>query len=244
MKIIKIYDKNDESKFTFEIEGEHSLECDNIYNRLDNDNNQIEDFDNFKNLWITQFNKENDYKSKNFIRICQNIYNNKIWSFKYTEAKISNFINEWKRNTNRFNKTYFLENPMNRRGYIYLRNYTFTQTCTNKNKIVNTEFFIWASDFLIIRLRNSDYLKIDATFHYPKDFKQFLIIMYYDNVLERYIPAFYIIMNNKNECSYDLIFDNVTRLINMGFRDIKYFKTITTDNDTALINFVKNFSLI
>ena len=135
----------------------------------------------------------------------------------------------------------FLKIPKNRRGFIYLRNYTFTQTCTNKNKIVNTEFFIWASDFLIIRLRNSDYLKIDATFHYPKDFKQFLIIMYYDNVLERYIPAFYIIMNNKNDCSYDLIFENVTRLINMGFREIKYFKTITTDNETALINSVKKF---
>ena len=69
MKIIKIYNKHDDSKFTFEIEGEHSLECDNIDNRLDNDNNQIEDFDNFKNLCITQFNKENDYKRKNFLNM-------------------------------------------------------------------------------------------------------------------------------------------------------------------------------
>ena len=106
---------------------------------------------------------------------------------------------------------------MNRRGYKYLRNYTYTQTYGNKNKIINKEFFIWASDFLILRLRNSEYLKIGATFHYPKDFKQFLIIMYYDSVLERYIPAFYIIMNNKKECSYDLIFENLTILINMGF---------------------------
>ena len=48
MKIIKIYDKNDNSKYNFEIEGEHSLECDNIYNRLDNDNKQIDDFDILK----------------------------------------------------------------------------------------------------------------------------------------------------------------------------------------------------
>ena len=48
-------------------------------------------------------------------------------------------------------------------------------------------------------------------------------------------------MNNKKESTYDLTFDNVTRLINMGFRKIKYFKTITTDNEIALINSVKKY---
>ena len=48
-------------------------------------------------------------------------------------------------------------------------------------------------------------------------------------------------MNNKYEYTYDLIFENVTKLINMGFKDKKYFKTITTDNEIALINSVKKY---
>ena len=130
---------------------------------------------------------------------------------------------------------------MNKRGFKYLRNYTYTQIYSNKNKIIKNEFLIFADDFLILRLRNSDYLKIDVIFHFPKDFKQFLIIMYYDSVLERYIPSFYNVTNNKKECCYDLIFINVTRLINMGFSKIKYLKTITTDNEIEWINSVKKY---
>lgn len=65
--------------------------------------------------------------------------------------------------------------------------------------------------------------------------------MYYDNIILKYLPAFYIVMNNKQECTNDLIFQTVIKFINMGFNEIKNFKTITTNDELALINIVKKY---
>lgn len=146
-------------------------------------------------------------------------------------------INEWKNKNKRFNKYYFLDNIYNRRNERYLRNYTNTQTFYSaKQKLIDSEFFIWASDFLILRTRDSEYLKINSTFHYPKGFAQLMIIMYYDQVIDKYIPSIYIIMNSKNESTYDLILENVYKLVNIGLKTKKIFKSITTDNELGLIN--------
>ena len=90
--------------------------------------------------------------------------------------------------------------------------------------------------FLILRTRDSEYLKIDSTFHYPKGFAQLMIIMYYDQVIDKYIPSIYIVMNSKTESTYDLVLENVYKLINIELKTKKIFKCITTDNELGLIN--------
>ena len=43
-------------------------------------------------------------------------------------------------------------------------------------------------------------------------------------------------MNSKTESTYDLVLENVYKLINIGLKTKKIFKCITTDNELGLIN--------
>ena len=240
MKIIQIINKNGKTKYEFI--GNHSEECNNIYNRNENENIQIYDYERYKVLCEAEFNLEPEYKRKNFINICQRIYNGNVWKFKYSESRISNFIKEWKLKSNKFTKYYFLEKILNKRGIQYLKEYKYHEVYNyNTNRIDINEFFIWGSDFQIIRLRNSDFLKIDATFHFPKKFTQTLIIMYYESLIDRYIPTFYVAMNSKTECISEEVISSISNLINRGYSEAKIFKTITTDNEQALVNAINKY---
>lgn len=142
MKIKKLWNIN-KTDFKFEIEGERSDDCNNIYIRDNNINADITEYENYKNLCTIKSNSQQEYNRKNFINICQKIYNSKNWSFKLTESKISNFINNWLINSNKFKIFHFLENPLKRRSFQYLRNYTYTQAYNKtKKKITKIEFFI------------------------------------------------------------------------------------------------------
>ena len=65
--------------------------------------------------------------------------------------------------------------------------------------------------------------------------------MYYDELIERKIPALFIIMNSKCENAYNEIFQNIKNMINFKenenyINEKNSFITITTDNELALIN--------
>lgn len=94
---------------------------------------------------------------------------------------------------------------------------------------------------MLIRLRQSEYLKIDSTFHYPKGYSQFLIIMYYDQILDKYIPGIFVIMNSKNEAAYDAVFETVNKILKIGYDKKINFKGITTDNEQGLINSIHKY---
>ena len=64
--------------------------------------------------------------------------------------------------------------------------------------------------------------------------------MYYDNNIEKKIPAFYILMNSKTECAYNEIFTSIKEILTFGLNKTYNFKTITTDNEDELNNSICN----
>ena len=85
----------------------------------------------------------------------------------------------------------------------------------NNNKIIPFESIIWGVYLLINKLKESEHLYIDATFHTPKEFLQLLIIMCYDTLLNINISVFYIVMNSKTEKPYDIVFYNINQILFM-----------------------------
>ena len=111
---------------------------------------------------------------------------------------------------------------------------------SNKKNPIPSEYFIWSTSQIISRARLTSHLFIDGTFHHPSGFSQLLIIIFKDIVTSDYLPGFYILMSNKTEILYDLIFKSVIRILTQNNIYQLQIKTITTDTELALINAVKN----
>ena len=92
---------------------------------------------------------------------------------------------------------------------------------------------------MISRARISKHLFIDGTFHHPIKYAQLLIILFKDLLISQYIPCFYILMSNKTEILYDLIFKSIKRILTQNNQYQVAYQTITTDTEIALINAVK-----
>ena len=94
----------------------------------------------------------------------------------------------------------------------------------------------------------SEYILIDGSFVFPDNYKQTLIIMYYDNIINKMIPSIFIVTNNKICEGYLLIFDFIKRYITSYIKNelihINWI-SFTTDFETALITaFKKSFDFI
>ena len=111
---------------------------------------------------------------------------------------------------------------------------------SNKKNPINNEYFIWASDQIIARARFANHLFIDGTFHHPINFAQLLIIIFKDVISSEYIPGFYILMSNKTEIIYDMIFKSFKNILTQNGIYNLNIKTKTTDTELALINAVNN----
>ena len=110
----------------------------------------------------------------------------------------------------------------------------------NKNNPINLEYFIWTIDSIIASSRLSKHFFIDATFHHPKSYEEFIIIIFKDTIIHEYFPCFYILVNNKSEVMYDIIFKAIKRILTQNEIYNLEIKTITTDSEIALINAVNN----
>ena len=53
-----------------------------------------------------------------------------------------------------------------------------------------------------MRLKVSQHIFIDSTFHHPPNFYQFLILMYKDIITGIKMPGIYVLMNSKEEVLY------------------------------------------
>ena len=124
-------------------------------------------------------------------------------------------------------------------GENFCRNVTIKQLLTHDKKIINHKAIIFFSDFDIKRLAFSKHLLIDGTFIFPTGFLQTIIIMYYDEIINKMIPGIYITINNKTEEGYTDIFIYIKYYIDklLKNRDEQYkFETFTTDFEIALYN--------
>lgn len=72
--------------------------------------------------------------------------------------------------------------------------------------------------------------------HIPKYYEQLLINLFKDIISSLYLIAFFILMSNKTEVLYDVIFKSIYNILNQ--KDIYNldFDTISTDTEIALIN--------
>ena len=89
---------------------------------------------------------------------------------------------------------------------------------------------------MISRARVSKHFFIDATFHHPEDFAEMMIIIFKDIVINEYLPSFYILLSNKTEMLYDIVFKSIIRILTQNNIYNLALETITTDSESALIN--------
>ena len=65
--------------------------------------------------------------------------------------------------------------------------------------------------------------------------------MYYDQQIEKKLPAIYVLTNTKTQIGYDEIFKAIKSILTFGEKFQFNIETITTDNEQALINTVNKY---
>ena len=80
---------------------------------------------------------------------------------------------------------------------------------------------------------------VDATFHHPYKFSQLLIIIFKDVISSEYLPGFFILMSNKTEILYTMIFKSIINILTQHDIYKLNINTITTDIEISLINDIK-----
>ena len=125
----------------------------------------------------------------------------------------------------------------------FCRYVTIKQLVSKDNKMITHKAIIFFSDFDINRLSYSKHLLIDGTFIFPKGFIQTIIIMYYDEIIDKMIPGVFMVINNKTEAGYLDLFNYIKQYIEkiLKNRFEKYkFKTFTTDFEIGLYEAFNN----
>ena len=64
---------------------------------------------------------------------------------------------------------------------------------TDKNEILEHRHFIFYSEFVFKGLHSSEHILINCTYAFPPGFSQTLIIMYYDIIVNKFIPGIYVL---------------------------------------------------
>ena len=111
-----------------------------------------------------------------------------------------------------------------------MRDYTLTMIYNKNNKSqFQQEHANYISDYFIEKLSSSPHYYIDGTFIFPKDFKQLIVILYYDEELRKRFPDLYALINNKKEEGYYLLFKKIYDILTIeGTKELK-LKTYTID---------------
>jgi hypothetical protein len=170
------------------------------------------------------------------------IYNKFKYNFGINNNFLSNIITNWKLKTNRFKKCSVLDHPKDYNNRLILREFrTLYFNVKNKKEPQKIEYIIWGNEENIRRLRISNHLFIDSTFHHPPEFKQLMIIMYHDIVSNLNIPGIYILMNGKSQIHYDIIFDSIINIITNYHELDLNINSIVTDSEVALVKSVKKY---
>ena len=226
----------------YKLENPHSKECNNLFiinKKIET--NLIGDYNDFINKCFSFLDSTEYYNRKEFSNKLLQIYNENKYNFKLKENTIKNILGRWKNISLRFTKYNAIENKINKKGELILWDYTNTVIYTsNKKNPLSSEYFIWTTNQIIARIRNSLHFFVDATFHHPQGYSQLLIIIFKDIISKEYYPGFFILMTNKTEILYDLIFKSVIRIITQQKAYTLNLLTITTDTEIALINAIHN----
>ena len=234
--------KNDKNIIYFVLEKEHSQDCTKeleISKKIDT--NLIGNYNDYLNKCFKYLDSSEEYNKTEFRIALQNIYNDNKYNFRLKENTIKNIIGRWKSNSLRFTKYNAIENKYNKNNELVLWEYNNCAIYTSHKKYpISSEYFIWSTGQIIARARMTKHLFIDATFHHPIGYEQLLIIIYKDIITADYIPGFYILMSNKTEILYTMVFKSVLNILTQNNIYKLDIKTITTDTELALINSIQN----
>ena len=221
----------------------HSNECmELIDNGLEPYSNIISNYNDFQEKCYRYLDTCEIYNKKEFKLKLLELYNNNKYSFQLKENTINNLISRWKKNSFKFTKFNAIMNRKNKYDQIILWEYsTPIIYLSNKKFPLESEFFIWTYNSIISRIRQSEHWMIDATYHHPKEYSQLLIILFKDIIISEMIPGFYILMSNKSEYLYAIIFKSIIRIITQNNKYNFRLNTITSDSEQSLINSINPF---
>jgi hypothetical protein len=206
--------KKDKKKIYYILEKEHSKEClELIIQNKKIETNLIGNYNDFINKCYNYLDSTENYNKKEFRIALENIYNENKYNYKLKENTIKNIIGRWRSNSLRFTKYNAIEHKYSKiNELIFFCEYNNCAIYTsNKKYPISSEYFIWSSSQIIARARNTLHLFIDATFHHPVGYGKLLIIIFKDIITSDYLPCFFILMSNKTEILYNMIFISIKK---------------------------------
>ena len=239
---------NQNQKSGYFFKKDHSKECYNLFNinpiskEVGEKFVEIKDKKKFIEQCENIMNTSEIFDRRLYKDEFKKIYNKFKYNFGINNNFLSNIITNWKLKTNRFKKCSVLDHPKDYNNRLILREFrTLYFNVKNKKEPQKIEYIIWGNEENIRRLRISNHLFIDSTFHHPPEFKQLMIIMYHDIVSNLNIPGIYILMNGKSQIHYDIIFDSIINIITNYHEIDLNINSIVTDSEVALVKSVKKY---
>ena len=159
------------------------------------------------------------------------------YAFPFNKKKVTDTINNYIKNSIKFQKTYIFEENKDLNGNIFLRDYSYFLADTEFfNKPIICEYAIWASDYMIGHMRQSNYYFIDGTWYKPGGIEQILIIMFKDIITGDKIPGIYTVTNNKTEYLYTRMLYSIKNILTQNDEYELKLNCVITDTEDALIN--------
>jgi len=156
-----------------------------------------------------------------------------------SKEKLNEIIRKWKKDNLIQAKDAVLNKyQFSAIGTSFLRaNLSFTI-----NEHQKMDCIIWASDYMVTKMRNTDHFYLDGTFSVcPPSYSQLLTILVVDEATQLRKPACHILLNNKSEAAYKFVFSNFKLLLlNNYIRPLK-LKSVTIDFESALQNSFNEF---
>ena len=88
-------------------------------------------------------------------------------------------------------------------------------------------------------MQNSKHFYIDGTFIFPSDFSQLIVILFYENNINKRYPGAFLLINNKTGAGYSLLFNNLYNILTIENTKKLKLESYTTDFEPALANSLK-----
>lgn len=151
-------------------------------------------------------------------------YKKKVLSFYYknnclfniNDNTFKNIYYNWRRTTNIYKKFSIFKYNKTLNNHTYLQDYCYTLLYNSKgSKKFIHEHIIFCSDYFIKKLRLSKHWYIDGTFVKPPNFKQLIIILFFDENTNDKYPALYALINNKTKVGYEYLFKKIYNIISI-----------------------------
>ena len=236
--------KYDIIKNLYSFFGQHSEECESTFKseilnkaEIDVEINNYEEFreslkNYLKNYPIVTFSE--------FKKYGQELYYKKENNFSINNNMYSNIYYNWRKSSNLFKKSSIFDNQKTLDGNQFMRDYCITMLYKKNNKdVFQHEHIIFVSDYFIKKLYKSEHFYIDGTFIYPSDFKQMIVILYFDNEKRKRFPGLFALMNNKKEEGYFYLFTRIKNILTIESSKELSLKSYSVDFEIGLINSLK-----